>query len=107
MKIEGVWHISEMEMWDQDYVNIEVRAHITIRAGLTDHFQFGLVQGQMDGKIVEYSNGGKYEFTWEGTDEGDYLHGTGWLRMKHEDIVEGEFKIHFGDNSTFLAKRAE
>ncbi|WP_257790623.1 hypothetical protein [Methanobacterium subterraneum] len=33
--------------------------------------------------------------------------GSGWVRMKEEDFLEGEFRIHLGDDSTFLAKRAK
>ena len=46
----GTWRITEMEMWDAEYFDMEVPAHITIREDLTGEFQFGLVQG--DAMIV-------------------------------------------------------
>lgn len=30
MKYEGVWHILEMDLWDEDYFNMEVQAFIRI-----------------------------------------------------------------------------
>jgi hypothetical protein len=37
-----------MEAWDQGYVNMEVQGHFTFKKDGTGHFQFGLVQGEMD-----------------------------------------------------------
>ena len=47
-----------------------------------------------------------FEFTWEGNDEMDPVSGSGWLRLKDKNTVEGRIKIHLGDGSLFLAKRA-
>jgi hypothetical protein len=46
------------------------------------------------------------EFTWEGGDENDEANGSGWLRLKDDETLEGKIKIHHGDSSMFLAKRA-
>jgi hypothetical protein len=37
-----------MEAWDQEYINMEVPGHFTSKKEGTGHFQFGLVQGEMD-----------------------------------------------------------
>ncbi len=60
----------------------------------------------MDGKIVNYFEGKRFEFTWEGNDECDEASGSGWLNMKGADEIEGEIKIHDGDSSKFKAGRA-
>ena len=44
----GPWRIVWMAGWDQDYVDMEVPAHITFGSGRSGSFQFGLVQAQMD-----------------------------------------------------------
>jgi hypothetical protein len=31
MKYEGTWHITEMETWGEEYLNMEVQAYIRIR----------------------------------------------------------------------------
>jgi hypothetical protein len=51
--------------------------------------------------------GRRFEFTWDGNDECDPVFGYGWVRIKEKDVLEGEFRFHLGDSSTFLAKRAK
>jgi hypothetical protein len=106
MKYEGTWHITEMEMWDDDYLNMEVQAYIRIRRDGSGAFQFGLVSGQIDGEVVETANGERFEFTWEGNDENDEASGSGWLAMESKNTLEGAIKFHRGDSSTLSAERA-
>jgi len=103
----GKWNIYEMEMWDEDYFNMEVQAYIEIAHNSIGNFQFGLVSGQIDGKIVDHAGQDRFEFTFEGNDECDPTSGSGWLVIKEKDIIEGEFKFHLGDESTFLARKAK
>ena len=49
MKYEGIWHIIEMDMWDEDYCNMEVQAFIRVGSNGIGDFQFGLVSGGIDG----------------------------------------------------------
>jgi hypothetical protein len=106
MKYSGVWHIYEMEMWDEDYFNMEVQAYIKVGPKGLGEFQFGLVSGYIDGETVKDGTDERFEFTWEGNDECDAALGNGWLRLKGEDHIEGRIKLHLGDSSKFLAKRA-
>jgi hypothetical protein len=106
MKFDGVWYITEMENWDEDYFNMEVQAYLEIDERGSSDFQFGLVSGSIDGQIEIDKLGEKLEFTWEGRDENDEANGSGWLRLKDEDALEGKIRIHGGDSSLFLAERA-
>ena len=63
MDFTGTWHIYEMETWDKDDFNMEVQAYIKINANNQGNFQFGLVSGDMNGKVVDYANGKRFEFT--------------------------------------------
>lgn len=103
----GMWHIYEMEGWDEDYFNMDVQAYIKIGPNNIGCFQFGLVWGEMDGRLIDYPEGKRFEFTWEGNDECDPASGSGWLRIKEKNELEGEFRIHLGDSSTFSARKAE
>lgn len=103
----GTWHIYEMELWDEDYFNMDVQAYIKIEPDNDGFFQFGLVCGEIDGRIVDYADGTRFEFTWEGNDECDPVSGFGWVRIREKDELEGEFRLHRGDSSTFLARKAE
>ena len=107
MDFTGTWHIYEMELWDEDYFNMEVQAYITIKPDNMGNFQFGLVYGFIDGKIVDYVDGKRFEFTWEGNEECDHVFGSGWVRIQEKDVLEGEFRFHLGDSSTFLARRVK
>jgi len=106
LNFTGTWYIEEMETWSEDYFNMEVQAFIRINSNNMGDFQFGLVQGNLDGKVEECPGGPRFEFTWEGVDEMDPVHGSGWLKVRRKVILEGEFRIHLGDRSTFLARRA-
>ena len=79
---------------------------MSIEANNLGYFQFGLVEGQIDGKIVAHPDGARFEFSWDGYDENDPVNGCGWLKLKTPDTIEGEFCLHLGDDSTFLAQRA-
>jgi hypothetical protein len=103
MKYEGVWHITEMDMWDEDYCNMEVQAFIQVGPNGSGNFQFGLVSGGIDGEVVKTGNAERFEFTWEGQDECDAVSGSGWLKLAEKDKLKGRIKFHLGDSSEFLA----
>ena len=106
MSYIGKWNIFEMEMWDEDYFNMEVQAYIEIEPNNLGSFQFGLVSAQIDGKIIDYAGQERFEFTFEGIDECEPISESGWMMIKENDIVEGEFRFNLGDDSSFLARKA-
>ena len=106
MDFVGIWHIYKMEQWDKDYFNLEVQAYIKINKDNTGQFQFGLVQGEIDGEIIIFNGQKRFEFTFEGIDENDPVNGRGWLIVKSVREIEGKFKFHMGDSSFFYAKKA-
>jgi hypothetical protein len=107
MNFEGTWHIKEMEMWDEDYFNMDVQAYIEIESNGSGNFQFGLVSGNIDGKTVKYPNGNRFEFSWQGSDEYDPVSGSGWLQIQEHSQFKGEFRFFEGDDSTFIADKLE
>lgn len=64
----GAWRIVEMELWDQEFVDMDVPGHFTFKKDGLGHFQFGLVQGGMDYRIVHRDNQARVEFSWVGQD---------------------------------------
>jgi hypothetical protein len=106
MKYEGIWHITQMDMWDEDYINMEVQAFIQIGSNGIGNFHFGLVSGDMDGKVVNTGNAERFDFTWEGNDENDPASGSGWLKLPGPEKLKGRIKFHHGDSSEFVAIRA-
>ena len=107
MNFTGKWHIYEMEMWDNDYLNMVTQAYIEIKKTNTGSFQFGLVRGYLDGEEVKTGSQSRFEFTWEGDDEGTPMSGSGWFESSKENNLMGKIKIHLGDSSKFKARRAD
>jgi hypothetical protein len=102
----GTWHIYSMEMWDEDYFNMEVQAFIQVRPENLGSFQFGLVSGGLHGNLERTGPKQRFVFTWEGNDEMDPASGSGWLQLKGENELLGSIKLHLGDRSKFRARRA-
>ena len=107
MKYAGIWHVEEMETWDEDYFNMEVQAYIKVDSKGFGDFQFGLVTGEIHGEAVQDDGDERFEFTWEGCDEMDPGSGSGWFKKNDRNTIEGKIKIHHGDSSWFQAKRAK
>lgn len=95
-----------MELWDQEYVNMEVPGHFTFKKDGTGNFQFGLVQGEMDCRLDSIDREALIEFSWEGQDEMDHVSGRGWALVQ-EGELRGRIFIHRGDDSAFRALRAK
>ena len=52
-QIVGRWRITEMEMWDNDYLDMEVEASIEFGSEGRGTFQFGLVRGLTDFRLTQ------------------------------------------------------
>ena len=104
----GLWHIVSMTGWDEDYFNEEVQAFIEFEPNGTGHFQFGYVRGYMDWRPTTRDGEPCVEWTWEGSDGADLteMTGRGWAKLK-DDELQGMIVIHLGDESGFVAKRAQ
>lgn len=96
----GTWRIVWMEVWGQDYVDMEVPGYFTFGEKDLGDFQFGLVQGEMDWRLQD----ARLEFTWDGWDEGDQMSGRGWVEIDKGEL-RGRIFIHLGDDSEFRAVR--
>lgn len=101
----GKWRITWMETWDADYYDMEVFAYFEIRKDRGGTFQFGLVQAELDGTVTTNPAGQRFEFTWEGCDEGDLMSGSGWLEVDDVDSLQGEIRIHRGDSSRMTLQK--
>ena len=101
----GTWVIAEMEAWDLEYVSMEVPGHFTFKKDGTGHFQFGLVQGEMDCRLENIDGKVRMEFSWEGQEELDPASGRGWALIENEEL-QGRIFFHQGDDSAFRAVRS-
>jgi len=104
-QIAGRWRITEMEMWDSDYFNMEVDAFIEFGSDGTGTFQFGLVRGWMDCRLTHRDDKPAVEWSWEGNDESDPATGRGWVILEGNRTITGRIFIHQGEDSSFRAEK--
>ena len=98
----GVWRIVEMDVWSQDYVNLEVPGHFTFAKDNLGEFQFGTVRGWLDCRRGKVDGADRIEFSWEGQSDTDDACGRGWALIKDGEL-HGHIYIHCGDDSAFRA----
>lgn len=99
----GRWRITEMEQWDQEYIDMDGPGHITFTRDNLGEFHFGCVNTQIDWR--HDPEAGRVDFTFEGFDEGDEVSGRGWARIEGKELV-GFFAFHLGDESGFKASKS-
>jgi hypothetical protein len=72
--ITGLWHITDMEMWDEEYIHTKGQAYIRIERGGSGDFQFGLVSGSIDGYVEDLVTGSRFAFRSDNSDEMHPVH---------------------------------
>lgn len=105
-EFEGAWRITEMEVWDKDFIDMVVPGHITFNDESMGTFQFGAVKGWLDCRWVERGGKRGVEFSWEGEDDRDSKCGRGWAALEADGSLRGRFFIHRGDDSEFTATKS-
>ena len=107
----GYWRITGMEVWDNDYLDLVVLAHITfdpegsedIEGGGSGRFQFGAVDGWPDCRFSEGDGAPFVEFSWYGSDDSDDACGRGLPSVTRVGSMTGHPFTHDGDDSPFTA----
>lgn len=102
----GIWNIVSMTVWDEDYFDEEVRAFIEFKDKGRGEFHFGYVHGDMDCRIAERDGEPVVEWTWDGNDEMDEVHGRGWALLKGTEL-HGMILFHQGEESGFVARKSK
>ena len=101
----GKWRITEMEVWDQDFVDLVVPGYIKFDKEFMGKFQFGAVVGHMDCRLETIGSESRIEFSWDGEDENDPATGRGWAAINDGQLF-GRLFIHLGDDSWFKAVKS-
>lgn len=92
-----------MEVWGQEFVDLVGPGYFKFNKDQTGKFQFGAVVGYIDWRIESCGGSRRLEFSWDGHDDGDPVHGRGWATV-NETAITGCLFFHFGDNSSFTAQ---
>ena len=102
----GTWRITEMELWDQDFIDLVSPGQIVLYKGNRGSFSFGAVELDIDCTVGKTDKQGRMAFTFDGFDEGDEVSGKGWMKVNGNEL-RGEIHFHLGDKSWFRTKRLE
>ena len=84
----------------------EEQGFIEFKPGGQGEFHFGYVHGYTDCRETTRDGQPAVEWSWEGNDEMDPAQGRGWAVVKGDEL-HGMIFFHGGDDSEFVAKRAE
>ena len=100
-QVIGRWRIVGSDTWDRDYLDLVEPASINIGRGGRGELAFGVVNVSLD---LEYSQTMVF-FTFEGSDEGDEVSGSGSAELQDDGTLEIEIAFHLGDEAILNAKR--
>jgi len=98
----GWWRIIETSQWDSDDIDIIGKALISI-TGDDDRLRMFVLLAYVNCKVTKTC----VSFTWKGAWEYDPVSGTGSVKLRKDGRLSGRIKIKNGDESTFIAERAE
>jgi hypothetical protein len=96
---KGRWRISEMDVWDNDYLDLVEPAHIVFESENDGAFVFGTVKGWLDVRYGARDGSACAEFSWEGLNDTDPASGRGWVILGTAGRLVGHIFIHNSDDS--------
>ena len=102
----GRWRILSMNAWNQKFVDEEEEGYFEFNQNGSGQFHFCYVHGQMDCRLTIRDGETAVEWTWDGNDEMDHAQGRGWAVVKGNEL-HGMIGVHGGNESEFVAKKAE
>jgi len=100
----GTWRISDMELWDQEFVDLIEPGHFTITTDGTGALLFGAVDVVIDCRVEAMNGTERLEFSFAGGDEGEFVCGRGWANVSGPHM-KGKIYFHRGDVSAFVAEK--
>ena len=86
-------------------VDMEVPGFIRIGSDRTGRFQFGLLSGDIDGRVEQCGNVPRSDFSWSEQDENDSTCGRGWAVIENGELC-GRIYLHLADDSAFRATKS-
>lgn len=98
----GWWRIIETSQWDNRDIDIVGKALISI-TGDDDRLRMFVLLAYVYCNVTKTG----VSFQWRGAWEYDPVSGTGSVKLRKDGRLSGRIKIKDGDESTFIAERAE
>lgn len=97
----GRWRIIQADLWDRDYLDLVGPACLTVQADGSGEITFGAMQASLS---IGYGLD-NIDFTWEGSDEGDEVQGSGYAELLDDGSLQIEIEYQDGDEATLKAIR--
>ena len=101
-KLRGWWRIIETSQWVDDGLDDLGPALISL-TGYGDRLRMHCLLAHVNVRTTKTG----VSFSWQGAWEYDQMSGTGNARLGKDGRLRGKIRIKDGDDSTFIAKRAE
>ncbi len=98
----GWWRIVDTGTWVNDRLDVLGPALLSL-TGFGDRLRMHCLLAYVNARPTKTG----MSFRWEGAWEYDPVSGTGSVRLGKDGQLRGKIKIKDGDESTFLAERAE
>ncbi len=102
IEYRGWWRITDTTTWMKEDLDAIGTALISL-TGQDDRLRMLYLLAQIKCKATKTG----VSFTWKGSWEFDQLTGSGRVKLGNDGKLQGVFKIKQGDESTFVAERAE
>jgi hypothetical protein len=109
--LSGKWVVVELPDLVDDYLKLSDDPHVTLlcrRNKLSGEYEFGVQNGVLDGEIIEEIDGNiAIQFSFEGQDETDPVHGFGLANLTNNNTITGKMHYHMSDTCRFTWKRSK
>lgn len=103
----GTWRIIETELWDADALDTVQPAFIRFDDEMIGSLGMIVIQAGLDCRFGDRDGKPFVELTFEGDDDGHPCTGRAWAKIESDGKLRGRIHIHLGDDSEFVAERAE
>ncbi len=100
-EVIGRWRIIEADQWDREYLDLVEPAFIRFDRDGSGELAFGVVTASLH---LDYAHTVVF-FTFEGSDEGDEVGGSGSAELTEDGALEIELSFHNGDDAVLKAER--
>lgn len=98
----GWWRIIATSQWNDDGIDIIGKALISF-TGYDDRLRMFALLAYVNCWPTKTG----VSFKWQGAWEYDQMSGSGNVKLRKDGCLSGKFKIKGGDESTFIAERAD
>jgi len=103
VNIYSRWQIESMGIWEKEFIDLIEPGYILLDSNGTGSMVWGAINSTIHGGFCPEKN--KYEFRWQGFDEGDPVTGIVRLHFISRNKAVGNLSIENGDATDLVLVR--